>query len=170
MQEHTNLTPAERELEAALAALRPAAPVIDRDGLMFRAGQASARGRTHVWQAAAAGLALAFGVSLVTRSSPSAGRPGVQVAVAPGTATEPQSTALPEFASLRPLSQSPSAYWRVRAAVLTRGTDALAAPTGGAGNGEPELRLHRLLETAPQSSRKLNFFGIQDLILSGEQS
>ena len=43
MQEPEDLSPAENELEAALRGLRPAPCPIDRDRLMFLAGQASAR-------------------------------------------------------------------------------------------------------------------------------
>jgi hypothetical protein len=66
-----SLTPAQRELEAALRTLAPAAPAIDRDRLMFEAGVASARPSVHRWRGATAAagaiaalLVVALGVSL----------------------------------------------------------------------------------------------------------
>ena len=73
MQEE-RLTPPERELEAALGGLSPAPPTLDRDRLMFRAGQASMRRRTRGWQGLAAALALTTTVSIVLRPAPDADR------------------------------------------------------------------------------------------------
>ncbi len=173
MQERANLTPAERELEAALAALSPAAPAIDRDALMFRAGRASGRRRNHAWQAATAVLALAFGVSLVTRfSPPSAGHPAVPLAVAPAAAPEAPnpSSATATLWPLLPPVQSPAAYSRLRATVLAHGADALSLPPGSAGRSDDEPPPRRLLKPASQSPRSRGFFDIRAMISSGEQS
>ena len=75
-----DLTPAEREVESALGALRPAVPdaSTDRDRLlrlMFRSGQADAESRSAqttrrqllAWRAAAAVLLVGLGLSLALR-------------------------------------------------------------------------------------------------------
>ena len=70
MPPEESLTPAERELESALAGLAPAAPAIDRDALMFQAGRAAARRGGLLWKAASAALAACLAVSLVPRPQP----------------------------------------------------------------------------------------------------
>src|SRR5262245_57592623 len=61
-----DLPPAEREVEAALARLRPAAASVDPSDALFEAGRVagarSARRQVHLWRAAAAVL-LAGGVA-----------------------------------------------------------------------------------------------------------
>jgi hypothetical protein len=57
-----SLSPEEAELERALGGLRPAAPALDRDALMFAAGRASVR--THAawpWQCATAAMVVLVG-------------------------------------------------------------------------------------------------------------
>lgn len=70
----SELTPAAFELEAALSALRPAGPALERDQLMFRAGETTARQRAArqigVWRSAAAVLLLlGLGASMLGRGS-----------------------------------------------------------------------------------------------------
>lgn len=64
----------EREpLESALAGLKPAATTLDRDRLMFAAGQAAAPKRTWLWPASSAALfclSLGLGVALAARPAP----------------------------------------------------------------------------------------------------
>ena len=50
MQNECGLTPAERELEAALQRLRPAQASANRDRVMFMAGQGSVRRQRRIWQ------------------------------------------------------------------------------------------------------------------------
>jgi hypothetical protein len=60
-------------LEAALAALAPKPGRIDRDALLFRAGQVSVRTRGWTWPCAAAGLgllAISLGAVLAFRPAP----------------------------------------------------------------------------------------------------
>ncbi|MHC4444545.1 MAG: hypothetical protein ACYTF1_18215 [Planctomycetota bacterium] len=64
MQKQEGLTPAEQELENALGRLRPAEVSIDRDRMMFRAGQRSIRRGMRVWQGVAAILVVGLGLSL----------------------------------------------------------------------------------------------------------
>jgi len=68
MSEKNQLTPAQQELENALSHLQPAAPNLDRDILMYRAGQSSARQPNVTWPAVAALLAVLLGASLLYRS------------------------------------------------------------------------------------------------------
>lgn len=71
MQDPDSLTSADRELALALGGLQPAATAIDRDRMMFRAGQATARRGRRGWQGLAAGLVLMLGVSIASRPTPS---------------------------------------------------------------------------------------------------
>lgn len=63
-----NLTPAEREFEATLRGLSPAAPAIDRNQLMYRAGYAAGSRRQRSWQGLAAVLAAGLGLSLAMQA------------------------------------------------------------------------------------------------------
>ena len=65
MLNENGLNPAEMELEAALGGLQPVAVVIERDRLMYRAGQSSARRRNLAWPILSIALALMLGVSLL---------------------------------------------------------------------------------------------------------
>lgn len=67
---NAELSPGERELEAAMGSLKPVTPAgVDRDRMLFAAGAASARQSLHVWRAAAAVLVVGLGVSLFVRGS-----------------------------------------------------------------------------------------------------
>jgi len=68
MSEKNQLTPAQQELENALSRLQPAASNLDREKLMYRAGQASARRQKLTWPAVAALLAVLLGASLFYQS------------------------------------------------------------------------------------------------------
>lgn len=63
MHEDNQLNPAEREFESALRQLRPADHAIDRDQLMYSAGQRAARRSQHRWQAATAALTVLLAAS-----------------------------------------------------------------------------------------------------------
>ena len=51
MRNEEELTPAEREFQETLGGLRFADASMDRDRLLFRAGQLAARRRGRIWQA-----------------------------------------------------------------------------------------------------------------------
>src|SRR4051812_45770785 len=65
------MTADERETEALLAGMRPAAPGVDRDRLMFLAGQvaggAAARRQLFAWRMAAAVLLGGIGLAVASR-------------------------------------------------------------------------------------------------------
>jgi len=67
-----NLDPVEREVEAALAGLTPAAPAIDRDRLMFEAGRRegmkSAQRKVMSWRGVSGALAAGLLVSISLHS------------------------------------------------------------------------------------------------------
>jgi hypothetical protein len=103
-REQDGLTPAERELEAAMRALRPAPAALDRDRLLFEAGAtiglAGARRSVRAWRAAAALVALALGASWVWRGAagPPPGRPQERIVYVerPGSGTVDQAGDLSE--------------------------------------------------------------------------
>ena len=120
------LTPVDRELEAALGRLRPAPPNLDRDQMMFRAGQASTRRHMHAWQGAAAVLALAVTISLGVRPTPPTSEHRIDVtadASRPTAATTPAARPGRET-----LADAPTSFLSLRRAVLTGGVDAIAPP------------------------------------------
>ncbi len=130
MQREDELTPVETELQAALSTLDPARARLDHDGLLFRAGQVSARRRTRSWQCAAAVLAvsLAASVSLQIWHEPvQSDGPTVVDRPAPGPAPT-----LVTKSPLTPAQPLDGAYVRVRNDVLDKGLDVLAKPAGRA--------------------------------------
>ena len=66
MQEQSSLNPADRELEAALARLRPARPAFDASSILGRRLESSRR-RLVIWRTASAALAACLVVSLFAR-------------------------------------------------------------------------------------------------------
>ena len=120
------LTPADRELEAALGRLRPAPPNLDRDQMMFRAGQASTRRHMHAWQGVAAVLALAVTISLGVRPTPLTRERRISVTAdsnRPAVATPPAARLGRET-----LAAAPTSFLSLRRAVLTGGVDTIAPP------------------------------------------
>ena len=67
MHDDTRLTPAERELESALAQLRPAGHAIDRDQLMFTAGIRATRRSYRRWQASTGVMTVLLAASWLVR-------------------------------------------------------------------------------------------------------
>lgn len=65
MQDLEGLTPAEREVEEAWGRLKPADVSIDRDRLLFRAGQRSVGVSLWMWRGMATVLVAGLGLSLV---------------------------------------------------------------------------------------------------------
>ena len=114
-----------------LGSLRPARGHIDRDALMYRAGQVSARRRGRLWRAVAAVLAVCLGVSVGVQMVPEKQQQREYMA-AGGTAT------VVEMASGREARR----YLRLRDTVLAHGAEALPA---GSGVTSRELTLDELL-------------------------
>jgi hypothetical protein len=150
MQEKNPLTPPLRELEAALAALRPAASGIDRNRLMFRAGQASMRRRGRLWQGLSAGLAICLGLSLALRQVPPHAQ---EVAVSPPLNAPMQvAMQLPTSPGDSDRATPPTGeYLHLRDTVLAKGLDALPTATY-AGPAEPALTVRSILDEAARPS------------------
>ncbi len=70
MQDHEQLTPGEKELEAAWRGLELAAPNLSRDNVMFQAGRASNRRQKRLWQAVSSSLAVLLLVLIVSQPTP----------------------------------------------------------------------------------------------------
>lgn len=69
-QDGGSLSPAQRELEAALQSLSPAASDVDAIAAAYEAGRRSMRWRLHAWQSAAALVLIAAGATWLTSSLP----------------------------------------------------------------------------------------------------
>jgi len=143
------LPPGERELEAAMGALRPAPAALDRDRLLFEAGAAVGRARARrsvlAWRAAAALVAVALGTSLLRREAARPGGPAVQERIvyvekeadyAPGLSGEApddeDESAVEYYAAMTradALRQNPfpydDGYLALRGAVSARGVNAV---------------------------------------------
>jgi hypothetical protein len=173
MQNEERLTPAERELEAALGALRPAAAGIDRDCLMYRAGERAGGRRQRLWQGATAMFAAALMTSLLIRPAPryvdryvyvEAGAPARVADARPVHEPGPADDGVQGL-----LMQDATGYVRLREAVLVRGIDALpVAPGGSATVGEPLPRVERILNAVPPSQTPWNLLGVERLLAPGE--
>ena len=150
MQNSEGLTPADVELQQALSGLRPATSSIDRDRMMFLAGQASARRGGRLWQSLAAMLALALGLSVLMQFQPSP-QPG-QVAVVDERAIVPAV----EPAELEPFdwegARAYASYVRLRNTVLVNGLDALPEPKTSAANGDDVQWIEEILGRPVQSN------------------
>ncbi len=149
MQNKNNLssqiTPAEHELELALAGLSPASASeskLRRDELMFMAGARSARRTLRIWQSTAAMLAICSGLSLFVRVE-SANK--VLIVRLPAS----QSTVEPVVATSTSI-RSPYSLASLRSAVQEGGVDAMPTsthPKNGDGSRvrEPAKRLPTIL-------------------------
>jgi hypothetical protein len=146
------LTPSERELEAALGDLKPAGASLNRDQLMFQAGKASAKRQNHFWQAVSACLGVVLVGSLAYHVPPRTVQTSVvtvanQAQPAPSAEVTSQRYEMPGFRYF----ESSSEYTRMRAAVLSRGIDALPAsnPAPATQKQEPltEQDLDRILSS-----------------------
>jgi hypothetical protein len=147
--EQGDLTPAERELEAAMRVLRPAPAALDRDRVLFEAGAAAGRARAGrsllAWRAAAALVAVALGASWLWRGGARPGPAPVQERIVyvekagsgaaefPGDASDDDDPPAQQFAASAtradPFSQSFSrpddGYLALRGAVTFRGVNAV---------------------------------------------
>lgn len=133
-QQEDGLSPAERELAAALGGLAPAAPRLSLEQAYVRAAVARERWRTRLWQGVAAVLAVGAGVAVWNR--PAAATRVVEVPkviyvgaprpAAPerGSGAPPQTLLVSEPA---PAAPGDYAYLRTRDRVLSQGVDSLRA-------------------------------------------
>jgi hypothetical protein len=172
--EPDELAPAEQAaIERSLAAVAPAPPRVDRDRLMFLAGQASALSdsrppipdlrlptlRTWLWPATSAALgatSLALAVALLVRPAPQVqvvyhDRPVPFPAIAPQSPlpASPPTPLLVAAAATRtpPSDLSSHNYLRTRDVALRLGLDALGTFSGGGGGGTPAPTYRSLLES-----------------------
>jgi hypothetical protein len=126
----------ERELEAQLRRLPPAAHHLQRDTLMFQAGHRAARRQLRLWQAVASVLLL--GVILL--GTPSQDRradaefPTLARVEPPSDSELPRSTGIGSSWVASPASGAASEYLRLRHRLVMEGGDALpvlqACPSG----------------------------------------
>ncbi|MFA5864249.1 MAG: hypothetical protein WC975_06135 [Phycisphaerae bacterium] len=112
MQNEPQLTSVELEIEAAFGGLQPAKSFIDRDKLMFQAGQRSIHNRTWMWPITTALLTLALVFSLTLRTRP---QPTERIQMTTDISN-------PSSQSIR---QSEFSYLKIRNKVFTKGIDAL---------------------------------------------
>ncbi|MGD2174169.1 MAG: hypothetical protein PVJ27_02110 [Candidatus Brocadiaceae bacterium] len=129
------------DLEKALSELHPAASRVDRDELMFRAGQLSAPTRRGLWPAAtalAAGLAIVLGVLLAARPAPQV-RERVVVRAPTGRAepAPPPPQVRPVRLGRRRRPPVKGSYLELRRSILTEGLNAWPAAPPRPGSARP---------------------------------
>jgi hypothetical protein len=169
MQSENRLTPPEHELESALLGLQPAAASINRDRLMFRAGQASVRCNSRLWQGATALLAVACIVSLVTPPFSRDTEPA-DIHANQHDISSPQS-----LASAQPSDWNhdrrlaDASYLKLRRAVLNRGLDALAASARASSpDTERAKTFDQLLDSPSGDIRYQGLLGTRPFLQQGE--
>ena len=136
------LTAAERELEIALRHLRPAPAGVNRDRIMFLAGQTSGRRQRRAWQGVSCCLAAAIAILALWRPAgvPDAGpRP---TTVAANHQTTPVFSQGSHDSLRLQRSEAFTDYLRLRRMVRDRGLDALPplAPRPASEEKEPWTR------------------------------
>ena len=123
-REPDGLSPAEREVEAALRGLRPVDAGLDPLVIAYRAGAARRERSLWIWRAAAAVFAIALGAVVLSGSRQNDSN------LSRGTlAVDPQPRGTPStlLVTVPPTRISPS-YERLRDRVLEHGLDALSIP------------------------------------------
>jgi hypothetical protein len=149
-------------LEQALASLTPAPGRIDRDRLLFRAGQASAGRRRWLWPAATGvmtSVAATLGFLLLARPAPEPVERVVFIRIEPPQAPAsqpaqptPASPATePSLAAEDTAGPAQVSYFRLQDQVLRWGLDALPSPPPAAVT-EPLLTDERAHGAKPASS------------------
>ena len=129
MSDEGRLNAAERELEAALGALRPSPPAIDRDRLMFEAGRRSIAVRRPVaWQVLSGALAAALLLSLSLHRAPREVERVVYVTTPAVERASDVRTSVAADAGRRPTEGPEKAsYFILRGRLLEGGSDAIEA-------------------------------------------
>jgi hypothetical protein len=154
MRDENELTAAQKSVEAALAGLRPAGPVIGPDVLMFNAGRAAGVRQVRRWQAAATTLGVLLVAAVIfPRATPDARVIIVEkpVPAAPGAEPDPgESPALPERGRQSEHTPGALAYLSLRDDVLSNGVDALRSPAPAREDGDrPRSAPERAFEPPP---------------------
>jgi hypothetical protein len=150
-------------LETALGSLAPRPGVVDRDALLFRAGQASLR-RCWAWPAATALLAVlsaALGAGLLLRPAPQVTERIVYVPVPEPAAPTPRAADTPLAAAPRPGSklddddfQAKVDSLKLRNRVMSFGVEVLPKPPPPSGPGRVPSLEGLLGPDAPKFLRK----------------
>jgi hypothetical protein len=154
-------------LEAALSALTPMPGQINRDALLFRAGQASVCRRTWGWPCATAALGLAAAaLAVVVASRPAPTERIVVVTIKEPTlrvnAPDPPTPEhVPSAASQALAGHSPMNYLQLERQVLRWGLDGLPATPSLPSSSVPPLTRDSLLGTAAAPSSPPKFFSLE---------
>src|SRR4051812_40227599 len=139
-EEEQDLTPGERELEAALGGLTPAAPSFTLERIKVRALVDRERRRTRVWQAVAALLAVAAGGGVFMKPAPrvvEVERVVLRDRERPVEKQFVSDDAPPSVPPAQPVGDY--AYLRMRERVLAKGVESLRATRGPQGSRAVEL-------------------------------
>lgn len=155
MHRENPLSPAEQELERQLSQLVPVRPGIDRDTLMFKAGQQAARSGAQRWRFVAAtlmvvvmGLSARMLVPTGREEGPVLAEIGATLPIRPEP-SEPSGTLRATIPMLPEAFEERMGYLRLRNLVALRGVDALpdgdwVAKPDGAQDSIGAERLRRL--------------------------
>jgi len=168
MQDEKDLTPAQRELEAALASLAPARPAIDRDRLLYQAGLLAGRSAYRRWAAAATAAAVVLAAILAVVAAFPRGAAERIVYVRRPAARPDQPLHLEPWTLGTATGQAPRAeYLHLRSEVLAKGLGALPPAASGSGDGETDEEYRQLLArpaavSPGQLMRLWNFFRTGD--------
>jgi hypothetical protein len=125
------LSPAESELEAALARLAPTPANDRRDEIAYEAGRRAGRRSTAVWRTCSGALAACLAAAVVLRPEP---RTVERVVYAPAPSTPALVVHAPVDGASRPVAGS---YLALRDDVLAHGLGALPASGTGSRYEEP---------------------------------
>ena len=158
MSKEPQLTPADRELEAALSSLVPGRHTIDRDALMFGLGRRSARRAGHRWRAAAAVLAAALAGVAIFRPTPQTIERG-QYVQRDAPAEHVTSATFTAHVPASPTATTGGGeYLKLRDAVLEHGLDALPAPPVFTGTFDMPDEILQLLNRPRRTPRPGHWF------------
>jgi hypothetical protein len=170
MRKEEGLTPAEAELEAALAGLQPAGTSIDRDQLMYRTGYAAGNRRSRVWQGTTMLLAVGLAASLVVQGFTRHGGPDVQIATGPAHVQPLPTLAELSLTDREPASPKPS-YLLLRNEVQERGMAALPCGNSAAPlTFRQDVTMRDLLDGSTAPMPPVRRLAITDYILLGGRS
>ena len=147
MQNESGLSRADRELEAAMSALRPRMGGVDRDGMMFRAGLAVGGRNSKAWRVVCAALVVMLAGSVVLRPGLRAGRDDGRIASTTEPIDQRDVGYNRDFAGRGwEAHEGAGSYVRLRDAVLERGLDALDEGRSNSGRPAAPLSREELLE------------------------